>query len=234
MTSHFTITPGIDHRLGDWSKYIQTQENVSGPCVTLSREFGCQAYPVAEAIEKRLKKHGRNNWITLDRILMEKIAEDSGFSKDELNKVELSSPIFRSMINMFMGRHGAEHYEVFNYIKKAVRHFAKAGNCTIVGRGGSNMTQDLPNCIHVRLVASMDYRIKNIMEVKSLSNNEAIEHIKREQLKREEFVHHCTGQYPGIVGLYHLIINNERHTPEQMAEIIENEINVQMPESIPR
>ena len=54
MSQNFTITPGIEQRLASWNEHLRKQKQEAAglrPCITLSREFGCQAYPVAEALQ---------------------------------------------------------------------------------------------------------------------------------------------------------------------------------------
>ncbi|MBF0277107.1 MAG: cytidylate kinase-like family protein [SAR324 cluster bacterium] len=229
MTLDFTITQGIENRLSAWNKHAKNQNQAkkkSSPCVTLSREFGCQGYAAAAALEKRLNigKSEEEKWITLDRKLLEKIAEDSGFSKQDVQNIGDVHPIWQATLNMFAGKHSAEPYEVFSYLKKAVRYFAKTGNCIIVGRAGGIITQDLKNCIHIRLVAPLEYRIKYTMEAFNLSETESRKLIASSQKQRDAFVHNFTNVYQNTTTLYHLVINNEKHSPEQIAEIIENEI----------
>lgn len=224
---HFTITPGIENRLTDWHDFVKKQP-AAGPCITLSREFGCQAYPVAEALEARLNadREEGEKWITLDRRLLEKIAKESGYSRDELEYVTEVSPVFQATINMVMGKHRAEPYEVFSYLKKTIRSFAKAGNCIIVGRGSAVLTQDIPNCVHVRLTAPLDFRAKIIMGLYDKTADEAMKHIQTQGKKRENFTYHFTKTHPSEPSLYHLFVNNAKNTPEQMAEIIEHYVKM--------
>ena len=48
---------------------------------------------------------------------------------------------------------------MFRFIRRAVRHFAQNGNSIIVGRGGAVLIQDLENCLHVRLYASLEFHL---------------------------------------------------------------------------
>lgn len=236
MSVHFTITPGIENRLSSWNNFAQKrkEEEQKPPLsITLSREFGCQAYPVAELLEQRLnaKEESDNSWIVLDRKLLEKLAEDSGFSKTEVDQVSSTSPIFQSMISMFMGQHRAEQFEIFTYIKKAVRHFAGAGRCIIVGRGASALTQDFSNCLHIRLVAPLNFRVKVIMERLNMEEAEARQHIKTQQKHRDDFIHHFTKDSVADPSMYHLVFNNARNTPEQIATLIEQYIELRNTEA---
>ena len=80
MSQNFTITPGIEQRLASWNEHLRKQKQEAAglrPCITLSREFGCQAYPVVEALQNLFnrKKLFGGNWMVLDRKLLETIAK---------------------------------------------------------------------------------------------------------------------------------------------------------------
>ncbi|MGK5092520.1 cytidylate kinase-like family protein [Deltaproteobacteria bacterium TL4] len=224
MTVHFTITPEIDKRISAWGEFTQKtqKQQATGPCVTISREYGCQAYLVAEILQKRLlEKSKGSQWIVLDRELLEKIANESGISRSDIERVGDVNPVFQSMISMFMGQHRAEQFEVFSYVKQAVRHFAKAGNSIIIGRGGAALTQDLPNCTHILLTAPLEFRIKNVMKNLNLDRAEAEEQIVTRQQQRENFIKNFTKNDPRDSTLYHAVINNGRYSPERVVDIIE-------------
>ncbi len=229
MAPHFTITPGIENRLRAWNEMAQRQPDEKKslePCITISREFGCQAYPLAEALHKRLNDlaDSEEKWIILDRLLLEKIAEESGIAKSELEYITRVNPTFQSMITTFMGQEHAEPVSVFHYIRKTVRYFAKTGNSIIVGRGGVCLTQDLPNVFHIRLVAQIPFKAGIIMKNLKLTEQEALEHIKSRQFERDEFTRHFTKMDLTDPHLYHLLINNEKFTIGQMVDIIVNRI----------
>lgn len=225
MKIQLTIPPGIEKRVGAWNEMAlrwTKAEKKAAPCITISREFGCQAYPLAEALHGRLneKASGETTWALLDRLLLEEIALKSGYAKAELEYITHVDPTFQSMITTFMGREHAEPFEVFSYIRKTVRYFAKAGNSIIVGRGGVCLTQDLANVFHVRLVAPLSFKLGVIMDYLGNTEQEAREHIKARQTERDEFTRHFTKMDLSDPHLYHMILNNEKLSVEEMADII--------------
>jgi cytidylate kinase len=225
MKTHFTLPPNIEKRLQAWNEWAVRQNKKvkpAKPCITISREFGCQAYPLAEKLYNRLNKPEEEGkeWILLDRLLMEKIAKESGFVKSELEHITQENPTFRTLVTTLVGREHAEPLSVFKLIKKTIRYFANAGNCIIVGRGSVCLTQDLPNAFHVRLVGSLPFKVGVIMENTGIAEEEAKEHIEQRQNQRDDFTRHFTGMDLSNPHLYHLIINNEKSTLEQMADTI--------------
>ena len=230
MKIQMTIPPGIERRLGMWNEMAlrwTREEKKSHPCITLSREFGCQAYPLAETLHRLLNEQAGDEltWALLDRLLLEEIARKSGYDKTELEYITQVDPTFQSMITTFMGREHAEPFEVFSYIRKTVRYFAKAGHSIIVGRGGACLTQDLHNVFHVRLVAPLSFKLKVIMDYLGNTEKEARKHIEARQAERDEFTRHFTGMDMADPHLYHLVLNNEKLSIEEMADIIVDRIN---------
>lgn len=225
MKTPYKIPSSIEKRLQTWNEWAQRQakeDKTLKPCITISREFGCQAYPLAETLHKRLNKlaEGKEEWTMLDRLLMEKIAKESGYSRSELEYITKVNPTFQSIISNFMGKELPEPFEVFTYIRKTIRYFAKAGNSIIVGRGGVCLTQDLPNVLHIRLVAPLSFKLDIIMKNLNLTENDARKHIEARQGERDNFTRHFTKMDLTNPHLYHLIINNDKSTLEQIADII--------------
>jgi cytidylate kinase len=237
MKTHIRILPGVEKRLSAWNQWALRQakeEPVTRPCITISREFGCQAYPLAETLHKRLNEEAKNGeeWTVLDRLLLETIAVKSGYAKAELEYITSVDPTFQSMITTFMGREHAAPFEVFTYIKKTVRYFAKAGNSIIVGRGGVCLTQDLPNAFHVRLVAPLSFKLKTIMNYLGGTEDEAKAHIEARQAERDEFTNHFTRMSLYDPHLYHLMINNDKFSIAEIAEIVIDRVANIRPRSI--
>jgi cytidylate kinase len=225
MKIQLTIPPGIEKRVSTWNELAvrwTKEKKTSNPCITISREFGCQAYPLAETLHGRLNEQAdkETTWALLDRMLLEEIAQKSGYAKAELEYITNVDPTFQSMITTFLGRARAEPFEVFSYIKKTVRYFAKAGNSIIVGRGGVCLTQDLPNVLHVRLIAPLSFKLGIIMGYLGNTEKEARKHIESCQVERDNFTRHFTKMDLSNPHLYHLLINNEKFSVEEIADII--------------
>lgn len=225
MSVNFSIPPGIEKRVAAWSELTMRwarEKKSAKPCITLSREFGCQAYPLAETLHHRLNDPDTDGgtWALIDRLLLEKIAEQSGYTKSELEYITEVNPTFQSMITTLMSRDHAEPFEVFTYIKNMVRRFAKAGNSIIVGRGAVALTADLSNVFHVRLVAPMDFKAGIIAGYLGISEPQAREYIEKKQKERDEFIRHFTGIDLSAPHLYHMLLNNEKLSIDDMADIV--------------
>lgn len=225
MKSHLPIPSSIEKRLQVWTDWSERQKHphaASRPCVTISREYGCQAYMLAEALIQRLGSHEAmgEEWTMLDRYLLEKIASESGYTKSELNYMTQANPSFKSVMANLSGPQAANPAKAFTSIKETVRQFARTGNCIIIGRGGACITQDFPKALHVRLVAPLAFRVSHIMKSMNLSKQEAEAVIHARQGERDAFILHFTHMNICDPGLYHLIINNDKSSIDEMAEMI--------------
>ena len=216
-------TPQMEAKLQAWHKLQQVaDQNKPAPCFTLTREFGCQAYPFAEALQKRLNALTAGEpWVIVGRQVIDEVAELSGFSVEQIEKSENTPASMKAIFTMFLDHVSAEETEIFTHMREVIRGFAKRGNCILVGRGATHVTQDLPNCIHLRLVAPMEFRIDRIATKYQMSPTEAREHIDRLQTQREKFVERFVNEKSDNPNLYHLIMNNARMDVEGLAALAE-------------
>ncbi len=215
--------PQLEAKLHAWhQKQMQAEKEKPAPCITISREFGCQAYPLAEELIRRLNARATGNpWIVIGRQLLEKVSELSGYSVEQIERSQDTPASLKSLFSMFLDSSRAEETEVFSHMKSAIRTFATHGNCVIVGRGGVCVTQDLSNCIHVRLVAPYQFRLRKIMASHDLEEKEARKYTDLHQKQREDFVRRFTGEDIDNSRLFHLVANNSRTSIEEMATLVE-------------
>jgi cytidylate kinase len=62
--------------------------------------------------------------------------------------------------------------------------------------------------------------VKVIIKYLGVTEQEAKEHIAARQADRDKFTRHFTKMGLADPHLYHLLINNEKHSTEEMADII--------------
>ena len=216
-------TPQQEAKLNAWHKMQMNVEPGSpAPCFTISREFGCQAVAVAEALVKRLNSRVAGGpWVVVGRELLEEVAKLSGYSVEQIEKSQDTPASLKAIFSMFLDKSRAEETEVFSHMRRVMREFACRGHCVLVGRGGVFAVQNIPNCINLRLVAPAEFRIKKIMHVHKLDEEDAISYIGLHQQQRDDFIHRFADGNINDPLLYHLIINNAHLGVERIAELIE-------------
>ena len=73
-------------------------------------------------------------------------------------------------------------------VKKAIRDvilsICKGGNIVLVGRGGVSIAHDIPDSLHVRLIAPFYWRVENVMKKKQMEIEAAEEYVVDTDEKR--------------------------------------------------
>jgi cytidylate kinase len=123
---------------------------------------------------------------------------------------------------MFLDSSRAEETKIFAHMQKVIGDFAKRGNCILVGRGAVFAARDLPNCIHLRLVAPYDFRVEKIMAAHKLNQADAEQFIALYEKQRNDFIKRFANSRPDDPLLYHLVINNARLNVNEIAELVES------------
>ncbi|WP_303722198.1 AAA family ATPase [Malonomonas rubra] len=217
-------TPQLEAKLHAWHQIqLIADAKKPAPCFTIAREFGCQAYPLAEELVKRLNSRVDGEpWVVIGSEIIDEVARLSGFSVDQIEKSRDTPSSLKAIFSMFLDNSRAEETEVFTHLRNVIRGFAIRGNCVLVGRGGVFAAQDLPNCIHLRLVADYDFRVKKIMTSHKMSKADAEQFIELHQKQRDDFIKRFADASLDDARLYHLVINNGRMDVEVAAELIED------------
>ncbi len=214
-------TPQLESKLHCWHR-MQTlaEPEKPAPCLTIAREFGCQAYPLAEAlIEKLNATNPVVPWIIVGNQVLAEVSKLSGYSVAQIEKAQDTPSSVKAIFSMFLDKYLAEETEVFQHMTPVIRDFAERGHCIFIGQGAALATQDLANCIHMRLVAPYDFRVQKIMEAHQLTFSEAENYIESHQKQRDDFLRRFADSDINDPKLYHLVLNNSRLPVESMADL---------------
>ena len=216
-------TPQQEQKLQAWHRMQQVVDlGEPSPCFTIAREFGCEAYPLAEELTKRLNARVAGEpWIVVGKQVIDRVSELSGYTVAQIEKSQDTPSSLKAIFSMFLDSSRAEETEIFTHMRSVIRSFARRGNCVLVGRGSVFAVQDLPNCINLRLVAPPEFRINKIMKSHNLSEKDAIEFIALHQHQRDDFIRRFADKIIADPVLYHLVINNAHLKIEKIAELAE-------------
>jgi len=217
-------TPQLEAKLYAWHQIqLIADAKKPAPCFTIAREFGCQAYPLAEALVERL--NGRiagEPWVVVGKEILDEVARLSGFSVEQIEKSQDTPSSLKAIFSMFLDSSRAEETQVFTHMRNVIRSFAKRGNCVLVGRGAVFAAQDLQNCIHLRLVAPYEFRVQKIMKSHQLIHSDAEKFIELHQKQRDDFIKRFADSRPDDPLLYHLVINNAQMDVKEIAELVDD------------
>ena len=227
MTEKLLI-PSIDMRLSsllevnrrrEMDLEARSQAKKSRSTITLSREFGCEAYPVAERLRELLEKKSGETWVLLDKSLLEQVASNHNLSEDILQKLGEKNIFLDEMLATFSPRWKSDK-DHFRLLCRHIVSLASAGNVIIVGRGSAFITQSLKNCHHFRMFASLKYKICSISSRLNITSEEAEKMIAKKQRQRDTFIRDFLDRDAHDLNVYNLVFNNDKNSPEKIARTI--------------
>jgi cytidylate kinase len=208
-----------------------------GPVITISRQTGCDARQVAENVVDNLnRKVGTTRWKWIDKDIIYKIAEELNTDAQRVENfykgIELSN--LSEMIMAFSGNFISD-LRVKKAIKDVVLAMCKEGHLVLVGRGGVSIAHDIPDSLHIRLVAPFYWRVENVMKKKNMSIEEAEEFVVETDEKRFNLIETFLEKKPLTIDyLFDATVNRKSFTIQETADFVtlmyEKKISRQMAE----
>jgi cytidylate kinase len=137
-----------------------------------------------------------------DRELLEQEAVRLGVTEAELALVDEHAA-------GFLQRHrpGSLHQRYAHALTRLMKELAGHGDVLLVGRGGNRLLADLPAAFHVRLVAPLESRVRQVMEEHWLRDNLARQQIEQSDKEKHRFFESCFGADWADPLEYHLTVN---------------------------
>ena len=213
----------ISAQIEKWRKRsAEPEPEKAPPFITISRQFGCGAYPLAEAIAAKLMAldGGGRPWAVYDKALVEKIAEDNQLSEQLVANlsVNMRTEMEESVLGLL--KHFTPELKVYRLMVSTIRTLAALGGVIIVGRGGALLTKDLPGGLHVRLIAPLEWRMEQTMKAMDQPRQGAKDIIQKMDDEREAFLKKYLSADSNNPNNYHLILNMAKMSKEQMVDCI--------------
>jgi hypothetical protein len=118
-----------------------------------------------------------------------------------------------------MGHLGAQAGSVAlvqNYIRAT---HGQAG-AVVVGRGGQVELRDMPDVLHVRVVAPLEMRIRRVQEKEGLTAEEARNRVNERDQASAGWVKHTYDADPADAALYDLVISTGKISPATAADLV--------------
>ncbi|RPI96844.1 MAG: cytidylate kinase-like family protein, partial [Spirochaetales bacterium] len=168
-----TLEKSIQKQLKLWEnqkvKFVEKQE--PRPFITISREYGCNAVAIADALAEALHKYDSTDvWKSYDKELIDKICSDHNIAEalcetiDTKRREEISE-FWRSVLTDY-----PPQVSVYQKLVQTIRSLSIHGRSIIVGRAGVMITRSLRYGIHIKLVAPAAYRIQKVMETAGIKD----------------------------------------------------------------
>lgn len=217
------IFPKVEKRLASWLEIQSKNEELwktesNRKTITISRQFGCQGYPLAAALQKKLEAKTNESWTIFDKALIDKISADHQISAHLLENLGERAKYLDYVIASLMPGWKSEE-EAYKLVAKTIFSIAKQGNAVIVGRGAFAVTQNLKNCYHYRLVAPKEFRIKTYGALLGIDTKVAEQVLSEKESNRNNFMQDFYNTEFSDTD-FHMVFNNSRMSVEKMADTI--------------
>lgn len=194
---------------------------MSHKIITIARQFGSGGHEIAQRLSEQLG-------IPLyDRNLVEMAAEKMGHSPDSVEKVDesaLSSFLASYQIpkepNSVTGYGLSLNDSTYVTQTIIIEALAQKGPCIIVGRCGNYVLRSYPDLIDVFICASMEERVRRIMERYNFSEKDAVNAIKSTDRRRKNYYENYTKEKWGSIDSHQMLLNVSKLGIEHTIETI--------------
>ncbi len=197
--------------------------------VTISRLLGSGGDDIASKVAEGL---GYN---LVDNALIVKVAEQAGVKVEDAIHVDekYQSKVtewLKAFITPRMGKiltNKGVHLDpesFVEYCKEVISGLAEKGNVVIVGRAAQFILKDRDNAFHVRIVANKKYRIEQVKTKKDISDDNALDQIKKSDHMRKQYIERYLKSNWEDPLAYHLIIDASKLGLDAAVSVIVNAV----------
>lgn len=189
------------------------------PAITLSREFGCEAFPVAEEIVKLAEKKTGEPWALIDKSLLDEVARNHRVAEEIILSLGEKPRFIDEMFATFTPRWKGDA-DYYRLLCEQVVMVATAGNAVIVGLAAAIITKEMKNCFHFRLIAPHDFKVKSIARRMNISRQDAELTVLDQQKERDRVIRRVLDADEHDPLHYHALFNNGKMKNTQIARLI--------------
>jgi cytidylate kinase len=201
--------------------------------VTISRQAGLGGHTVAEKLRELLQAQEPEEscpWAVFDRNLVKKVLEDHNLPanlarfmpEDRISEIQ-------DTLDELFGLHPPS-WILVRQTADTILHLAEVGNVILIGRGANVITSKLDYVFHVRLVGSLERRVKRMQQSEHLNAQAALDLVRREDLGRRRYLYKYFNKDIDNPALYHLVINTDLVPCDQAARLIADAVMPQIAE----
>ena len=218
------LTPAVEQRM---KAYHKLSDRIRGlpkdtppkPTITISREFGCEAYPVAEDLVRLAEKTSGEPWLLVDISLLDAVAREHKISPEIMLSLGHKPRWLDDMFATFSPawKTDADYYRL---LCEQVVMLATAGNVVFVGLGAAIITKNMKHCSHFRLIAAQDFKVRSIARRMNISKQEAELLVVDKQKERDSVIRRLLDADEHDPLYYHASFNNGKIRNQQIAKII--------------
>lgn len=199
-----------------------------GPVVTISRETGCSTNYIAMKLSKILSGYGyqkgskqSSDWKFVNKEVIEHAAVELEMSPDEVKNVFLKEVRTHlhdvSMAFSTEKVYDADDQRVIDTVKDVITQLAGEGRCVIVGRAANIITSGIEARLSVKIQAPLEWRIRRIMNLSSMSYADARDYVLEIDRQRMLYIEHIAGRHVDDND-YDMVFNHATLSDDQIVD----------------
>ena len=191
---------------------IESGQVIINPVITISRTMGSGGRIVARKLADDL---GFSLW---DKELIDAIAAASEMPKSIVEAFdEKTISEIRLLIYAVLGKYDLSGFMYLKHLTRMAAAIASVGNAVILGRGVNFL---LPNALNIRMDASLERRIENMMSYEGEDRHKAEGKIRKSDRERERFLRDVFGKERVRSFNYDVSLWMDKFTAAEAVEII--------------
>lgn len=213
------LIPSVEKRISAWKELNErkvAQQEASPANITISREFGCEGYPLAEALQKHLNEKFGKNWMIYDDALITSLQENQDLSQYLLKNYGERNKFLDDLFDM-ISTHWKSEEDGFREMTQIIFSLAKKGHGIFVGRGAFSVIKNLENCYHIRLKAPLSFRAQKLAERLNISEDEATNLAVEKEIERTRFIKRFLNT-DFESAHFHVVYDNNKMSVDKIAE----------------
>ncbi|MDD2365688.1 MAG: cytidylate kinase-like family protein [Desulfuromonadaceae bacterium] len=222
------MIPSVDLRIGSLEEYNRRQKEKAAhkhqkakprPCITISREYGCEGYPVAGRLREILMQKTGDEWVLIDKDILEEVSKHHNISNDILETLGENNRILKDVLATFSPRWKSDQ-EYFRMLSKHIVALAEQGNVIICELGGAVITSHIEHSFHFRIYGSDVFKTSTLAGRLKIENEAAETLMHRQQKARDHFNKLFLDQNAHDPLFYDMMFNNDRLNANDIAHAI--------------
>ena len=203
---------------------LKNEKPKPGPVITISRYFGCPANLCATDLAEILTEMDTKSdepWKVISKEILEQAAKELGLTPEKIEYIFKFEK--RSSIDDILEALSIKYYKsdrrIRNVISEVIRTFGEKGRVIIVGRAGVAILRDIPNSLHVKLIAPLDFRVKGVSKRHQISYTAAKKLTLDMDKKRSQLRAEFAGKKMDLVN-YDLIFSCQTLESDEIVKLV--------------
>lgn len=176
------------------------------PVVVIDRQFGSGGHDIGQTLA------GKLGYSFYDNEIIQMTAGSTGYTPEFIQKREetMSNRLlydWKNQMYIYSDTKEAPQDEIFESEKKVILELAKKGPCVIIGRCADYVLRNRPHTLRVFLHAPEQARKERVMRLEHLSEEEALQKMRKVDRRRADHYTYYTRRIWGHVPNYDLALD---------------------------